>query len=79
MKDIYGNELSINDTVIYESDRYYTKTGMICYVGGQSIQVIVDGMRKQFFNKNSNILPVVLIGSLIKNHSTGEVGHIETR
>lgn len=74
MRDIYGNELSVNDYVIFKSDSFFTEIGQIVYIGKHSIQVLDNGFKNQIQCKSEyNILPVVKLGHFINNKTTGDV------
>ena len=72
MRDIYGNKLNIGDWVIFDSCKAYTKIGLVYQISEHSILVLTEGVKKQIFNKNSDILNVVMLGHFIKNMVTLE-------
>ena len=65
-KDMFGNKLEEGQNVIYKSDKFYTKIGKIIYIAENSILIQAEGFKQQIFNKNSDTLPVVLLGEFIK-------------
>ena len=66
-KDIFGNKLEEGQKVIYESDKFITSIGKIIYIAENSVLVQAEGFKKQIFNKNSDIFPLVVLGDIIRH------------
>ena len=64
--DLFKNELKLGQKVIYKTDRFITYIGKIVNIATHSILVECNNTNLQVFNKDNDILPVVVIGDVIK-------------